>query len=79
MSTGQAPSLMLDLAATQAQERLRGARERDQQGIARRGRAARPAEEVHHSRRGWAAGGLSPHTAPAGGPPEARVRAPDIV
>jgi hypothetical protein len=41
MSTGQAPSLMLDLAATQAQEWQRGARDRSQRGIARRARTAR--------------------------------------
>ena len=38
MSTGQAPSLMLDLATSQIRERQRGSRERAQLGVARRSR-----------------------------------------
>lgn len=38
MSTGQAPSLMLDLAASQIRDRQRHARERAQLGVARRRR-----------------------------------------
>lgn len=40
MSTGQAPSLMLDLASSQIRERQRSARERAQFGAARRIRTA---------------------------------------
>lgn len=40
MSNGQAPSLMLDLAATQIRERNRFARERAQLGAVRRFRSA---------------------------------------
>ncbi len=41
MITGQASSLMLDLAASQIRERQRFARERAQLGVVRRARSAR--------------------------------------
>lgn len=41
MNTGQAPSLMLDLASTQIREHQRFARERAQTQVARRVRSAR--------------------------------------
>jgi hypothetical protein len=41
MSTGQAPSLLLDLAATAIAERRRTARDRDQRALARRIRTGR--------------------------------------
>ncbi len=41
MTTGQAPSLMLDLATSRIRDRHRFARERAQTGVARRARSAR--------------------------------------
>ena len=41
MNTGQAPSLMLDLASTHIREHQRFARERAQSRLARRNRSAR--------------------------------------
>lgn len=41
MSTGQAPSLMLDLATSRIRDRQRFARERAQTGAVRRARTAR--------------------------------------
>ena len=43
MSTGTAPLLMLDLAASSIADRQRGARDRSQRAVARRERAARRA------------------------------------
>jgi hypothetical protein len=43
MSTGQAPSLMIDLAASTIAERQRTARDRDQRAVARRTRNSRKA------------------------------------
>lgn len=41
MTTGQAPSLMLDLAASRLRDQQRSARDRAQLGAVRRTRAAR--------------------------------------
>ncbi|QNN51479.1 hypothetical protein [Nocardioides mesophilus] len=43
MSTGSAPLLMLDLAASQMRDRQRSARDRAQTSLAQRARAARRA------------------------------------